>query len=208
MGHSAVLNILFLCGMAGNLILPYSWGWVWRRYHPLKNDTIILSDPDCPVCWIQRIWRTALGILFIFSNTVMDVSITDTVHINVIARIAVICYGVFSCIIPSILSLTDIKHVDSAISRIHNVCYVFGYICLMITAMCVSASAFSTGQSMLGAILAILALINVILFAIYLMSDRSEFEGTAIVMEGLWEFLFLLTAYFPIGLQVIIHLIS
>ncbi|MDD5952797.1 MAG: DUF998 domain-containing protein [Oscillospiraceae bacterium] len=206
--HSLFLYLLLLCGMAGNLILPYCWGKVWRDYDPLRKDTILLSDPDSPVRWFQRLWRVVLGTIFILGGIMMGHNLQSTLFIDIITQYAMIGYGVFGCILPAFLSLTDIKYVDSKTARVHNLFYLFGHICLQITSLCMAATAFELGHDMRGAIFSILCLITIFLFAIYNMSDRLECRDTIIGYEGIWEFLFHLLAYFPIGYTTILFLLS
>jgi uncharacterized membrane protein YagU involved in acid resistance len=92
-------------------------------------------------------------------------------------------------------------------AKVHNVCYLFGHICLQITALVMTATAFEQGELMRGAIFSILCLIMVFVFMIYNMSDRRECRDTMIAYEGVWEFFFHLLAYFPIGYTTVLYLL-
>ena len=196
---SPFFHILLLCGMIGNLVLPYSWGWVWRTYHPLKNDTILLSDPDSPVCWFQRVWRLILGVIFILCGIMLYHSVESGIHLDLFLLLSMIFYGSFGCIIPAFLSLTDIKYVESGPAKLHNLSYLIGCIFLQITTICAATSCFERGNTMLGAVFSILTFVNVFVFIFYNMSDRKECDGTIIGYEGVWEFLFHLLCYIPLG---------
>lgn len=204
---STFLYCLFLGGMVGNLVLPYCWGKAWKNYDILKQDTLLLSDPDSPVRWFQRLWRVILGTIAILGGIMLFYNIQSNIYIHLISMLAMIGYGVFGCIVPAIFSLTDIKYVESNIARVHNVFYLFGHICLQIAALCMTATAFEHGESMRGAIFSILALITIFIYMLYNMSDRRECRDTIIEYEGIWEFSFHILVYFPIAYTTIIFLI-
>lgn len=205
--HSLFLYLLLLCGMAGNLVLPYCWGKAWRQFDPLRKDTILLSDPDSPVRWFQRLWRLILGTIFILGGVMLFHNIQSGLLLHHIALYAALGYGIFGCVIPAFFSLTDIKYVESIPAKLHNVCYIFGHICLQITALCMTATAFEQGESMRGAIFSILCLIMVFVYMIYNMSDRRECRDTVIGYEGVWEFIFHVLAYFPIAYTTVLYII-
>ncbi len=197
--HSIFIYVLLLAGMVGNQILPYCWGKAWRDHDLLRIDTIMLGDPDSPVRWVQRLWRLVLGSIFILGGIMMYWNFDSYIWINGIAMLAMIGYGVFGCIFPAFLMLTDIKYVISGPAKIHNAFYVFGHICLLIASMCMTGTAFEHLDYMRGAIFAIINLIGIFAYMIYNMSDRMECRDTVIGLEGVWEFVFHILAYFPIG---------
>lgn len=206
--HSIFIYVLLLAGMVGNLVLPYCWGKFWRDHDLLRIDTIMLGDPDSPVRWIQRLWRLVLGTIFILGGIMMYHNFTSYIWINGIAMLAMIGYGVFGCILPAFLMLTDIKYVISGPAKVHNAFYIFGHICLQIAAMCMSGIAYEYYNDFLrGAIFSVINLISVFAYMIYNMSDRMECRDTAIGLEGLWDFIFLILAYFPISYTTVQFLI-
>ena len=206
--HSIWMYCLLLCGMAGNLILPYCWGAAWSGYRFLKRDTLLLSDPDSPVRWFQRLWRVALGTIFILGGIMLYQNLESTIYLDLVALLAMIGYGALGCIIPAVFSLTDIKYVDSIPAKIHNVLYIIGHICLQIASIATTAVAFEHGESMRGAIFSIIAFICTFVYAIYNMSDRRECRDTIIENEGVWELAFLVLAYLPLGYTTVIYIIS
>ncbi len=206
--HSNFLPILLLCAMAANLVLPYCWGIVWRAYHPLKKDTLLLYDPDSPVRWLQRLWRLVLGVVFILGGVLFYSNISSTIWVNHVLLYAMLGFGCFGCIIPACFSLTDIKYVDSVPAKLHNVCYLFGMICLLVAALCATTVAFESGASMRGAVFSIINLISIFAFMIYMMSDRQECRDTIIGYEGVWEFVVYLLAFVPIGCTAVLVLLS
>lgn len=201
--HTPIFAILLLCGMIGNLVLPYSWGWIWKRYHPLKTDTILLSDPDCPLCWIQRLWRLALGTTAILGGITFFQNIQSNIFLNLFLLLALLIYGVFGCVLPAVLSLTDIKYVESGAAKLHNLFYFCGHACLLISAFLCGSAFFEHGHGMTGALCMILSFAAVFLYILYIMSDRLELKDTIIAYEGIWEFGFHLLAYLPIGIAII-----
>ena len=206
--HSPFLYCLFLFGMVGNLIFPYCWGKTWRGHSLLRKDTILLSDPDSPVRWFQRVWRLILGIISILGGIMLFHNIHSGLFINQFALYAMLGYGIFGCILPAVFSLTDIKYVESRIAKVHNLFYMFGHICLQISALCMTGIAFEQGDFMRGAIFSILCLVTIFLYMIYNMSDRLECRDTIIGYEGVWEFLFHISVYFPIGYTTVQLLLS
>lgn len=206
--HSPFPYLLLLCGMAANLVLPYCWSLGWKRFDPLRKDTILLSDPDSPVRWFQRVWRLLLGAIFILGGIMLYHNIESAIWLQGIALLSCLGYGIFGCIIPAFFSLTDIKYVESIPAKLHNISYIFGHICLQIATLSMTATAFEQGESMRGAIFSILCLIMVFVYMIYNMSDRLECRDTIIGYEGVWEFVFHVLAYFPIGYATVLFLIG
>ena len=205
--HSIWMYGLLLGGMAGNLILPYCWGAAWSQYSFLKRDTLLLSDPDSPVRWFQRLWRVLLGTIFILGGIMLYQNLESRLYLDLVSLGAMIGYGALGCIIPAVFSLTDIKYVDSVVAKIHNVIYIIGHICLQIAAICTTAVAFEQGDSMRGAIFSIIAFICTFVYAIYNMSDRLECRDTIFENEGAWEWAFHLLAYLPLAYTTILYII-
>ncbi len=80
---------------------------------------------------------------------------------------------------------------------------MWGFIALAFMPLIISKLSYMKGESLLGIIFIIIFIINIIIFTLFIMSEKDRFSNTLIGLSGLWQRLLLVSFYIPLVILAI-----
>lgn len=123
--------------------------------------------------------------------------------VSIIGSIIFILFGVGACILSSIFSVEDKRSIESIEGKVHGIGSGVGFIALAFMPLIISKLSYMKGESLLGIIFIIIFIINIIIFTLFIMSEKDRFSNTLIGLSGLWQRLLLVSFYIPLVILAI-----
>ncbi len=199
--------LALITAMAGDLIFSFILSFFYSSYSNLKMSISALGNPQSPVRIPFNIWMTVEGLLFLLSLPALynyfhktSSGITNTM----LAFIAAFAIG--ACIFTSFFSVNESREIVTLSSKIHGAASVIGFMLFLFVPLLLAILFFKGGENAFAIISLISFIISLIFFALFVMSDKTEFSGSLIDNEGLWQRLNLLFMYLPLGILAVKYL--
>ena len=178
-----------------SLILPA----FYKGYSIKKMSISALGNPKSPVRLPFNIWMVIEGLLFLVSVPgIVKYYYPVSRGITVTAAVFVAVFAVGACIFTGFFSVNESKDVVTAASKIHGAGSVTGFMLFLFVPLLTALLSFKTGETAAGIAGIICFVISLVFFALFVMSDKPEFKGSAIQNEGLWQRLNLIFMYLPL----------
>lgn len=178
-----------------SLILPA----FYKGYSIKKMSISALGNPKSPVRLPFNLWMVIEGVLFLFSVPgIVKYYYPVSRGITVTAAVFVAVFAVGACIFTGFFSVNESKDVVTAASKIHGAGSVTGFMLFLFVPLLTALLSFKTGETAAGIAGIICFVISLVFFALFVMSDKPEFKGSAIQNEGLWQRLNLIFMYLPL----------
>ena len=181
------LLILTLCG---EFLLPCLLARKDPAYRPGTMAVSVLGRRGGPVARVYRLWLAWLGIWLLTTAAVYAVGAAPASR-WLAAGLAVslggfaLGAGILAALFPTGLT----KDLSDRSALIHGIASALGFFALLFLPLW-------------------RALLALVFFTLFVLSDKDRFQGTAVAREGLWEQLCLAAMYVPLLLDAIVHLIS
>ena len=178
-----------------SLILPA----FYKGYSIKKMSISALGNPKSPVRLPFNIWMVIEGLLFLVSVPgIVKYYYPVSRGITVTTAVFVAVFAVGACIFTGFFSVNESKDVVTAASKIHGAGSVTGFMLFLFVPLLMALLSFKTGETAAGITGIVCFVISLVFFALFVMSDKPEFKGSAIQNEGLWQRLDLIFMYLPL----------
>ena len=181
------LLILTLCG---EFLLPCLLARKDPAYRPGTMAVSVLGRRGGPMARVYRLWLAWLGIWLLTTAAVYAIGAAPASR-WLAAGLAVslggfaLGAGILAALFPTGLT----KDLSDRSALIHGIASALGFFALLFLPLW-------------------RALLALVFFTLFVLSDKDRFQGTAVAREGLWEQLCLAAMYVPLLLDAIVHLIS
>ncbi|MCR5205708.1 MAG: DUF998 domain-containing protein [Lachnospiraceae bacterium] len=191
--------IALLAAMAGDILVSWVLALFYKDYSNIKMSISALGNPQSPVRTPFNIWMLLEGVLFLVALPALYNhyhSVSRGLTYTLMVFVAVFAVG--ACIFTCFFSVNETKDVVTTASKIHGVGSVIGFMLFLFVPLLIAILSFKNNESMIGVISIICFVAALVFFALFVMSDKEEFAGSAIASEGLWQRLNLISMYLPL----------
>ena len=191
--------IALLMAMAGDILVSWVLALFYKDYSHIKMSISALGNPQSPVRTPFNIWMLLEGVLFLVALPALYNhyhSVSRGLTYTLMVFVAVFAVG--ACIFTCFFSVNETKDVVTTASKIHGVGSVIGFMLFLFVPLLIAILSFKNNESMIGVISIICFVAALVFFALFVMSDKEEFAGSAIASEGLWQRLNLISIYLPL----------
>ena len=191
--------IALLAAMAGDIVVSWVLSLFYKEYSNIKMSISALGNPQSPVRTPFNIWMLLEGVLFLAALPALYEhyhSVSGGLTYTLVAFVAVFAIG--ACIFTCFFSVNETKDVVTTASKIHGAGSVIGFMLFLFVPLLIAILSFKNNESTIGVISIICFVAALVFFALFVMSDKEEFAGSAIASEGLWQRLNLICMYLPL----------
>ncbi|MBR6959920.1 MAG: DUF998 domain-containing protein, partial [Clostridiales bacterium] len=91
------------------------------------------------------------------------------------------------------------KDIVTTASKIHGAGSVIGFMLFLLVPLLIAILSFKNHEGSIGITSVVCFVLALVFFALFVMSDKEEFAGTAVNNEGLWQRLNLVFMYLPLA---------
>lgn len=195
---NSLSNILpFL--LAADLIIPFLLAPTYKGYNHLTQVMSVLGNSKSPLHLIYNIWLIIFGIFILLSAfhlypTVAKVSKA----ISILLFSVIVIYAIGGCVLSGFFSVGETKSLETLSAKIHGYGSVIGFLLLTLAPLFIGLYFFKIANGRLGGFSLVCFILAIGFFALFVMADKSHYQGTVIAFEGLWQRLSLLSMYLPI----------
>lgn len=197
---SRTLNWLLIIAIIGDFAVPYLLGAFYKGYNHNLMVMSSLGNPNSPVRVLYNIWLIILGVLLIFSSTLVAAkywSISKPLAFT--TAILIIVFAIGAGMLSGIFSVNESKEMETISSKIHGVGAALGFMALLFAPLLLAILSYKSSDKTAGILFTISFVLAFVFFAFFVMADKPQFQSTFIRNEGLWQRLSLLLMYFPLG---------
>lgn len=198
MVKNSILNMLpFL--LAADLMIPFLLAPTYRGYNHLTQVMSVLGSAKAPLCLIYNIWLVVFGAFVLiggFQLYLMVAKISRAISILLFSVMAI--YAVGGCILSGFFSVGERKSLETISAKIHGYGSAIGFLLFTLAPLLVGLYFFKIANGRLGVFSLACFVLAIGFFVLFIMADKSYFQGTVIAFEGLWQRLSLLSMYLPI----------
>lgn len=185
--------------LAGDLIIPFLLAPTYKGYNHLTQVMSVLGNSKAPLHLVYNIWLVIFGIAILISACQLYPTIAKTSGAISMLLFAVICiYAIGGCILSGIFSVGETKSLETLSAKIHGYGSVIGFLLLTLAPLFAGLYFFKISKGLLGAFSLVCFVLAIAFFALFVMADKPNYQGTIIALEGLWQRLSLLSMYLPI----------
>ncbi len=191
--------IALLAAMAGDIVVSWVLSLFYKEYSNIKMSISALGNPQSPVRTSFNIWMLLEGVLFLAALPALYEhyhSVSGGLTYTLVAFVAVFAIG--ACIFTCFFSVNETKDVVTTASKIHGAGSVIGFMLFLFVPLLIAILSFKNNESTIGIISIICFVAALVFFALFVMSDKEEFAGSAVASEGLWQRLNLICMYLPL----------
>lgn len=185
--------------LLGDLVLPFLLAPAYRGYNHLTQVMSALGNSKAPLHIIYNIWLIILGIVILLSGFELYPIIAEKSRAIAAILFIIICaYALGGCILSGIFPVGEGKELETISAKIHGFGSVIGFMLLIFAPLFIGLYFIKVPNGLSGAFSLTCFALSLIFFALFVMSDKAEFQGTVIALEGLWQRLSLLCMYLPV----------
>ena len=191
--------LALMAAMIGDIAVSLIFALFYKEYSIFKMSISALGNPSSPVRLPFNAWMVLEGLLFLLAiPAAYDYyhSISGGITITLAVFIAVFAIG--ACIFTGFFSVNESKDIVTTASKVHGVGSVIGFMLFLFVPLMIAILSFKNGENGIGIFSIICFIISLVFFALFVMSDKPEFENTIIKNEGLWQRLNLVFMYLPV----------
>ena len=203
---SKVSWILLIIAVVGDFVVAYALALFYPGYSHTKQVMSVLGNPNSPVAFLYNVWLVILGILICFSaGNFFTVYSGLSKGYACAGAIILLIFGIGAGVLAGLFSVNEVKELETITSKIHGIGAGIGFMALTFIPLVVGAVSFKEGNSLLGIISVMFFLLSVVLFVLFIMSERESFQNSIIGLSGLWQRLLLASMYMPLLLVALKH---
>jgi len=191
--------LAFVVAMIGDIVVSLILAFFYKEYSISKMSISALGNPSSPVRLPFNVWMAIEGLLFLLAIPATYEyyhRISGGITITLAVFIAVFAIG--ACIFTCFFSVNESKDIVTTASKVHGVGSVVGFMLFLFVPLLFAILSFKNGENGIGIFSIICFIISLVFFALFVMSDKPEFENTIIKNEGLWQRLNLVFMYLPV----------
>ncbi|QOR36309.1 DUF998 domain-containing protein [Clostridium sp. 'deep sea'] len=191
--------ILLTIAIVGDFVAAYALALFYPSYSHSKQVMSVLGNPKSPVAFFYNLWLIILGILICFSAVNFYIVYSGVSKAYACAgAIILLMFGIGAGILAGLFSVNEVKEIETVASKIHGIGAGLGFMALTFIPLVVGAVFFKEGNSLFGIISVVFFLLSVVLFVLFIMSERETFQNSIIGLSGLWQRLLLASMYMPL----------
>ncbi|WP_432405633.1 DUF998 domain-containing protein [Wukongibacter sp. M2B1] len=200
--------MLLIIAIIGDYIVAYILAFFYPEYSHAKQVMSVLGNPKSPVAFFYNLWLIILGILICISavNLYIAYSVVSKSFASAGAIILFI-FGIGAGIISGIFSVNESKEIETIASKIHGIGAGLGFLVLTFIPLVVGVISFKEYDSIIGIISITFFILSIVLFILFIMSEKEAFQSSIIGLSGLWQRLLLASMYIPLLLISLKHII-
>lgn len=182
-----------------DLILPFLLAPTYRGYNHLTQVMSVLGNSKAPLHILYNIWLIMLGISILLCNFKLYSVIAETSSSIAIMLFVIIgIYAIGACILSGFFPVEETKELKTISAKIHGYGSVIGFMLLIFAPLFIGLYFFKVSNGFLGISSLTCFVFSLLCFAFFVMADKSEYQGSIIAFEGLWQRLSLLCMYLPV----------
>lgn len=199
--------ILLIIGIIGDYVVTYVLAYFYPGYNHMRQVMSVLGNPKSPVAFFYNLWLIILGILMCISAVNFYI-----VYIGVsksyasAGAIILFIFGIGAGIISGIFSVNEGKEIETKASKIHGIGAGLGFLVLTFIPLVVGVIFFREGDSIIGMLSIVFFILSIVLFVLFIMSEKKAFQKSIIGFSGLWQRLLLASMYIPLLLVALKHI--
>ena len=107
------------------------------------------------------------------------------------------------CILSGLFSVGEVKSLDTLSEKIHGYGSVIAFMCLTFAPILIGVYAYKINDIKFLFFCVVCFIIAILCFSCFVMGDKPDYKNTLLAFEGLWQRLFLLFMYLPLGCLVL-----
>lgn len=195
MSIESVLPVLF----AADLVLPFLLAPAYKGYSHLTQAMSVLGNKKSPLHFIYNSWLVVFGAALLLFAVRLRSAVGTGSAASALLSFVVAAYAVGGCIASGIFSVGEEKNLETLPAKIHGVCAALGFSLLAFAPLLAAILFFTAARWARGAFSAVCFVLDAGCFALFILSDKPKFRGTAVALEGLWQRLSLLFMYLPVA---------
>ena len=187
-----------LVAMVGDIMISLVLPIFYKEYNCMKMSISALGNPQSPVRIPFNIWMLIEGILFLIAIPAIY-KLYNPISAGLVYTVIAftILFAVGACIFTCFFSVNETKEEVTMASQIHSVGSVIGFMLFLFVPLLLAILSFKAKERGFGIACLTCFIIAMVFFVLFVMSDKSEFSGTIIENEGLWQRLNLIFMYLP-----------
>ena len=187
--------------LALDLIIPFLLAPFYKDYNHLTQVMSVLGNSKAPLHLIYNVWLVVFGIAILISTLQLYPTITQvSSFISIMLSFVIMLYAVGGCILSGFFPVGETKNFETLSAKIHGYGSVVGFMLLTLAPLFVGLLFLNSSNGLLGISSLVCFVLAIVFFILFVMADKSNFRGTIIALEGLWQRLSLLSMYIPIML--------
>ena len=190
-----------LAAMAGDIIISLVLPLFYKDYSTMKMSISALGNPSSPVRIPFNIWMLIEGILFLIAiPSIFKLYHPISAGLTYTTVIFTALFAIGACIFTCFFSVNESKDIVTTASKIHGAGSVIGFMLFLLVPLLIAILSFMNHEGSIGITSVVCFVLALVFFALFVMSDKEEFAGTAVNNEGLWQRLNLVFMYLPLVL--------
>jgi len=196
---SKLIWVILTIAILGDFIVAYILSPYYPGYSHTKQVMSVLGNPKSPVAGVYNIWLIILGLLFIFSavNFYKAFSAVSKGY-ALIGFILLLVFAIGAGLLSGMFSVNEDKEVETLAAKVHGIGAGLGFIALTFIPLVVSILLFKSNDQITAITSLTFFFISLILFVLFILSEKEIYENTILGLSGLWQRLLLASMYMPL----------
>ncbi len=196
---SKLIWMLLIIAIIGDYVFAYVLAFFYPNYSHKKQVMSVLGNPKSPVAFFYNLWLIILGILMCVSAVNFYIVYSEVSKGYASAgTIILLIFGIGAGIISGIFSVNDVKKIETIASKIHGIGAGIGFLVLTFIPLVVGVISYKENDSIIGIISIVFFILSLLLFVLFIMSEREVYQNSIIGLSGLWQRLLLGSMYIPL----------
>ncbi|SKC69145.1 DUF998 domain-containing protein [Maledivibacter halophilus] len=199
--------ILLIIAIIGDFVVAYVLAFFNPGYSNTKQVMSVLGNPKSPVALFYNVWLIILGILICISAVNFYIVYSGVSKNYASAGLIILfIFGIGAGIISGIFSVNEGKEIETITSKIHGIGAGLGFLGLTFIPLVVGLISFKEYDSIIGIVSIAFFILSIVLFVLFIMSEKEAFQNSIIGFSGLWQRLLLASMYMPLLLIALKHI--
>ena len=187
-----------------DLLIPFFLAPTYKGYNHLTQVMSVLGNSKAPLHNVYNTWLVVFGIiLVVFNFKIYSIVSESSRLIAVILFTVLLIYAIGGCILSGLFSVGEVKSLDTLSEKIHGYGSVIAFMCLTFATILIGVYAYKINDIKFLFFCVVCFIIAILCFSCFVMGDKPDYKNTLLAFEGLWQRLFLLFMYLPLGCLVL-----
>ena len=199
------LIIIWCITLFADNLLPLALARFYPHYSHKEMALSVLSSRQSPVKLIYSVWCILSGIVFCIAPYALYQENSNGLAIAIWILLAI--YGIGCEIVSGICPLSENRHDEDAITKIHGGASAIGFMTLLVVPLLLAIMQFQAINVIMGAISLVSFIAAFVFFCFFIMGEKEKFAKTALRYGGLWQRLVLVSCYVPLAVWCIARVI-
>lgn len=146
--ESKIFNIILLCTLIGEFVLPWILKHFYQGYDSKKMVMSALGSPESPVRKVYNVWLVWLGVFLLVTSFAIFPEIKKiSVVLAVLSFLSIAVFAVGASILAGIFSVNESKEVVTTASKVHGADSAIGFMLLLFYPSISGVVAFKSNSS-------------------------------------------------------------